>query len=479
MSRGHRWSAFLLAGMLVGGVLAGCASPAPTPRDTLAPVSPEAVASRITAAGLAADLDGLAAIASANGGTRGTGSAGDLASAAYVEAALAAMGYEPWSDTVPTSVFTDPGGSEVAITGGPTFDDPAHVLPLLFSPADEVEGPVVDLGWDPGSRAPDGPGCDAADFAGLPAGAIVLSRPGPCYRRQVLEHAQSAGAGALVTAAPWTGPGEIRRSTLLEPAGLTIPAIAVSRDVAAALAAASARGGRARVIATGASRDAELRSVLAERPGADPTRVVMVGAHLDSSLDGPGLNDDGSGVAAVLAIARALADTSPGVTIRVAFWAAEETGLHGSTHYVQALPAAERDRIVAYLNVDMIASPNGIAEVYDEAGAAPGSTAIRDRIVAALDAAGIQWEPGDLGGAADHAPFAAAGVPTGGVFTGASEPLTPQQAERSGRRAGVPADACYHLACDDRSNVDEGLLLAITRALARTTAELAASGGPG
>jgi aminopeptidase S len=202
---------------------------------------------------------------------------------------------------------------------------------------------------------------------------------------------------------------------------------------------------------------------------------VVLGAHLDSSLDGPGLNDDGSGVAAILAVAQVFHEALPGTTLRFAFWAAEETGLHGSTGYVDALSQVERARIVGYLNADMLGSPNGFAGVYDEPAAPEGSALIRDSLAAALDAAGVAWESVDTGLGADHAPFAAAGIPTGGVFAGASEPLTATQAERSDGRAGFPADACYHLACDDRANVNEALLLELTKTLAWAAADLSTS----
>lgn len=455
----------LMAGLLVAMAAGGCASPPP-------PLTPADAAGLVTAPDIAAHLDAIAAIAEDHAGTRGTGSPGNIATAEYVGRVLADLGYTPTVLPLTTFVFEDPGGSEVVIADGPSFADDAQVLAQMFSPAGVAEGPIVDLGWDPASRTADGAGCDAADFAGSPPGAIVLTRPAPCFRRQVLENVQAAGAGALVTAAPWAGPGEIRRSTLVTPAGLSIPAVVVSRDVAEALADAAARGGRARVTTTGTSREASLTSVLAERTGTDPSRVVMLGAHLDSSLDGPGLNDDGSGVAAMLAIAQAFSEATPATTLRFAFWAAEETGLHGSTSYVDALSQVERARIVGYLNADMLASPNGFAGVYDEPTAPPGSARIRDSLAAALDGSGVAWEPVDTGLGADHAPFAAAGIPTGGVFAGASEPLTAAQAEGSGSRVGLPADACYHLACDDRGNVNEARLLELTRALVWAAADL-------
>ncbi len=86
------------------------------------------------------------------------------------------------------------------------------------------------------------------------------------------------------------------------------------------------------------------RSILAELPGSEPGVVVMLGAHLDSVIDGPGMNDDGSGVAALLEIARALGGTRPRATIRLAFWSGEELGLHGSYGYATALPPTRGGR---------------------------------------------------------------------------------------------------------------------------------------
>ncbi len=84
----------------------------------------------------------------------------------------------------------------------------------------------------------------------------------------------------------------------------------------------------------------------------------MAGAHLDSVPDGPGINDNGSGVAALLEIATRLGG-SPQVAnaVRFAFWGSEEEDLDGSTSYVQSLSGPDRDGLVLYLNLDMLASP--------------------------------------------------------------------------------------------------------------------------
>src|SRR5262249_3988612 len=83
-----------------------------------------------------------------------------------------------------------------------------------------------------------------------------------------------------------------------------------------------------------------------------------------------------------------------------------------------------------------------------------------------------QWKPLDLFGSADHAPFEQAGIPTGGLWSGATELLDVADAQRFGRTAGRYADPCYHLACDDRSNVDPALMLALAQSLARVTISL-------
>ena len=105
--------------------------------------------------------------------------------------------------------------------------------------------------------------------------------------------------------------------------------------------------------------------MIAEKEGVNDDNVVMAGAHLDSVEAGPGINDNGSGSAALLEVAQNLANHRPQNTLRFAWWAAEGSGLVGSTDYVEGLSQAERDRIALYLNFDMVGSPNYFFGVYD------------------------------------------------------------------------------------------------------------------
>jgi len=183
--------------------------------------------------------------------------------------------------------------------------------------------------------------------------------------------------------------------------------------------------------------------------------VVILGAHLDSVAAGPGVNDNGSGVAALMVIAERLRQLpQPARTVRFAFWGAEEGGTFGSRAYLDGFDQDERERIAAYLNFDMIGSPNAVRLVYDEPGAVPGSEALTQLFATYFEGAGLTWEPIDLEGDSDHGPFIEAGIPTGGLFSGGIEPVTDTQAATFGAIAGEPADSCSHRACDTLDNVD-------------------------
>lgn len=217
------------------------------------------------------------------------------------------------------------------------------------------------------------------------------------------------------------------------------------------------------------------RNVVVER-GGDGEGVVILGAHLDSVAVGPGMNDNATGVTALLAIAEALQQVPPpSVTVRFAFWGAEEGGPFGSASYVDALDAALLADIRAYLNFDMLGSPNGLTFVYDEPGAAPGSDAITNLVTTYFERRGLPWDPIDLAGDSDHGPFTDAGIPTGGLFAGGREDVTESQATRHGAIAGQPADACSHQACDTIANVDLARLALMTDAIAAILVAIAGS----
>ncbi len=126
----------------------------------------------------------------------------------------------------------------------------------------------------------------------------------------------------------------------------------------------------------------------------------------------------------------------PRNTVRFIWFSAEESGLIGSDHYVTALPDEELARIALMLNFDMIASPNFARFVYDGSSpAAPaGSGAIEDVFNGWFAGRGLAFEPTPFDGRSDYGPFIAAGIPAGGLFTGAE-----QQAQAAPRRGTARA----------------------------------------
>ncbi|HEX2131308.1 MAG TPA: M28 family metallopeptidase [Actinophytocola sp.] len=197
-------------------------------------------------------------------------------------------------------------------------------------------------------------------------------------------------------------------------------------------------------------------NLIADWPGGDENAVMMFGGHADSVRRGPGINDNGSGSAGLLEVALAVAeqDLAPAKHLRFAWWGAEEIGLVGSTYYVESLPADELAAISGYLNFDMIGSPNAGYFVYSSSGQPEGSSAFERMLNDHYAAAGVPTEPILIGGRSDHAAFAEAGIPTGGVFTGAEGRKTAAQADKWGGTAGEAFDPCYHSACDTTANID-------------------------
>ncbi|MEH7415861.1 M28 family peptidase [Neobacillus drentensis] len=86
----------------------------------------------------------------------------------------------------------------------------------------------------------------------------------------------------------------------------------------------------------------------------DTGQIVTIGAHHDSVPNGPGANDDASGVSAVLELARILVNTPIDTEVRFLTFGSEERGMMGSSFYVSQLPQSDIDRMVAHFQMDMI-----------------------------------------------------------------------------------------------------------------------------
>lgn len=391
-------------------------------------------------------------IAHMNDGNRADQTSGYDASVDYVASHLRRAGF-----IVETPEFTYE--EEVADATDLTVGDATfHVDKLAESidtPEEGVSGPLVVL-----PERPDGlTGCAAEDFEGLPTdGAIAVIRRGGCSFEQKALLAADAGADSAVITN--NIPGPLNNGTISNTG--PIPVGGMSMEDGDVLAGLDGQSATLRMVHHIEERTSV--NVIAETRTGRPDNVVMAGAHLDSVPEGAGINDNGSGSAALLEAALKLG-SRPDVnnTVRFAWWGAEELGLIGSTEYVAGLTFEEQLDIALYLNFDMIASPNVGYFVYDGddsdgEGAGPGpygSAQIEATFVDFIeDRLNVPTQGTDFSGRSDYSGFINVGIPAGGLFTGAEGVKTPEQAALWGGTAGEAYDPCYHQACDDLGNVD-------------------------
>ncbi|MDD0841533.1 M28 family metallopeptidase [Pseudomonas sp. Gutcm_11s] len=405
-------------------------------------------------------------VALANGGNRAAGLPGYDGSLNYVKETLERAGYRVTLQAFPFSAFY-PQGAGVLQTVAPapgSFEWEVDFTYLSQTDAGDVTAAVVPVDIALGAGNTSTSGCEAEDFAGFPAGSIALLQRGACNFQIKAENAANAGARGVVVFNQ--GDSEDRKGLLSATLGDAyvggIPVLFTTYDVGVSLAQTAEL--RLRMVTDVVRERTQTYNLVAESKHGNPNNVVMAGAHLDSVYEGAGINDNGSGSAALLELAVQLRKVKPTNKLRFAWWGAEESGLVGSTYYVTQLPPEQKSKIKAYLNFDMIASPNFAYFVYDGDGSAyglegpPGSAAIEKLFEEYYKLRGLPFEGDEITFRSDYAQFFTDGIAFGGLFTGAEVLKTEEQAARYGGTAGIALDPCYHAACDNLGNIDERAL---------------------
>ncbi|WP_167043471.1 M28 family metallopeptidase [Salinibacterium sp. ZJ454] len=410
----------------------------------------------VDADGAMEHLEAFQQIADENGGTRAAGLPGYEASVEYVTDTLEAAG---WNVTIDEFDFTFVGPS--TLTQLTPVNAEYETGPFTGSGPGDVTAAVTAVDIQLGLGNTSNSGCEAADFAGFLAGSIALIQRGTCTFDVKALNAEAAGAAGVIIFNQGNAATADRQDlivgTLGGPSIVGIPVVGASYEQGVALSQA---GSTAHVFVP-APEQRPQKNVIAELPGTNTNNVVMAGAHLDSVQAGPGINDNGSGSASLLELAQNLSKVKPENTVRLAWWGAEEAGLLGSQAYVDGLSQAEKDRIALYLNFDMVASPNYIFMIYDgdQSGfAAPvvvpeGSVQIEDLFESYFTSVGQPYDDAEFSGRSDYEAFILAGIPAGGLFTGAEVIKTAEQQAIWGGVAGESYDQCYHQACDTIDNV--------------------------
>jgi Zn-dependent M28 family amino/carboxypeptidase len=451
--------------------------------DAIPPSRPPETAAN---AGAFRHLQALQDIATSNGGNRAAGTPGYDRSAEYVSEQLAKAGYQVRFEEFEFPFFQERSPAVLAVNaaGGAPQPAPAGTVRTLSnSGSGDVTARLrtVNLGLGAEPPAASASGCDGSDFKDFERGAVALVRRGTCQFQTKVENAVAAGAIGIIIMNEGTDGRKDAFSGQLTKL-VAVPVVGIPYALGSTVAGEAQAGAVTIHLAVDAvAGKRPSRNVVAEAAGSGGDPRVMAGAHLDSVPEGPGINDNGSGTAAVLEAALQLAQEPAQIRrhVRFAFWGAEERGLIGSRHHVEALSDEEHRRIALYINLDMVGSPNFTRYVQGPAATDNGPAAVaRRELMAEFREHGLNIEErtGTRFGS-DDSSFSQKGIPTVGLYTGASGAKSEEQASLFGGTAGRPFDPCYHQACDTTENIDRNVLEQNTQALVRALKAVAIPAG--
>ncbi len=445
----------LIVAATVAFLIGGCDKPPQKSASTASTAASDfatALRKQVSTDAMMEHLSKLQDIASANNNTRAVGTPGYDASIDYVVGKLRDKGFDVQTPQFEARVFhSDPGS---VVVGNKTFE--ARALEFsLPAPGNGVSGRLVPAPPD------DSPGCTASDYDKLPVkGAVVLVDRGTCPFSEKESVVAQLGAAALIVADNVLE--ERMGGTLGEETDVKMPVVSVTKTTGEQL---RNKPGTATVKLNADTKTIAARNVVAQTKTGSGGDVVMIGAHLDSVPEGPGINDNGSGVAAVLETALTLGN-SPKVhnAVRFGFWGAEELGLIGSRKYIASLDLAGLKDLALYMNFDMLASPNPGYFTYDGDQSLPadqrgepvvpeGSAGVERTLAAYLNSAGKTPQDTAFDGRSDYDGFTLAGIPAGGLFSGAEVKKSAEQSKLWGGAADQPFDPNYHQAGDTYDHI--------------------------
>lgn len=414
---------------------------------------------------------------------RALGTKGYEEASEYVEKVLTDLGYEVERQefTVPSQKF---GTIELKVDG-------ENVKAKSLSYTEGTKDPITDaalvLPVDDkyGDKAGGELGCSADDFDETVKDAIVLVQRGECAFSDKVKNASEKGAAGVVI---YNNTDGDLNGTLGERFEGSAPAVSVDQATGDSLrdkATAENADVKASLTLETEFTESKTWNILAETKAGDPNNVHMLGAHLDSVPEGPGINDNASGVAGVLTVAKGLANQEREVDnkVRIGIWGAEEVGLVGSTHYVESLSEEELGKITSYLNYDMIGSNNYAVSTLDANGdyreipedvkVPKGSVELEKLYTDYFDSVDQPYIGAEFSGRSDYQAFMDAGIPVGGVNSGADEVKTEEEAKLFGGEVGKQLDTNYHKITDSLENVNTDSVNAIVPSMANATYQLA------
>ena len=351
------------------------ASPSPTPTPGLGSIEFESARALEIARTLAVDI-----------GSRAAGTDGERRAANHLRDELSKYGYEASLQPFAIQSFVDVNTS-LEVTSPEQRQVEASAI--VGSASAVVEGNLVAAGL--GYRQ---------EFPAGTQGAIVLVQRGEITFSEKVANATAAGAAGVIIYNDESGgfSGQLREPSRIPAASIS------SEDGGALLEAVNNRNATARLSVEARNETAESNNVVGKPPGGQCRLVI--GGHYDSVPAGPGANDNASGTAVVIEMARAMAADDVFDDACFVLFGSEEIGLIGSANYVASLTPSERDTIEAMLNFDML----GVGDGWPFGG----SRSVLDIVSAEADRLAIDHSTEvslPAGAGSDHASFINADIP--------------------------------------------------------------------
>ncbi|MBL0225122.1 MAG: M20/M25/M40 family metallo-hydrolase [Geobacteraceae bacterium] len=445
---------------------------------------------KITTEALVAHAKELERISLSNSLSRSADSPGYIQSMEYIRGSLGSSGLKIWDQRFEYRLFLETKDPVLAMTYPvqEIYTWGTDYQTSTYSGIGDVTAEIVFVtpslppGVEPGTSTD---GCESADFQGIDlTGKIAVIQRGTCSFSEKVSNVESRGAVAvLLFNEGQEGRTGIVSVVLSVDSTVKIPVIGVTYDLGKALYDRYVSGAATtlRIAVIGMNTTTSTYNLFAETVAGRSDQVIMIGAHLDSVIEGPGINDNGSGAVALLEVARqiGLNGYTPQNKIRFAWWGAEEVGLIGSSHYLDNLSPTDLRNISMYLNVDCIASHNFTRGVQDTdlsdtieypgtlyTETPNGSGAIEQVLLDYFYFQKLPIKSIPLDGGSDYMVFVKYGIPFGGLFTELDGTKTEAEVLLFGGTAGEPYDNCYHKACDTVDNMNTQVFTENTQAVA-------------
>jgi len=431
-------------------------------------------------------------------GNRDTGTSGYRASVDYVAKLMRRAGY---TVTIQTYNYRTP-----QLVGVPTMSLAGRKYPVEKDWVMARLSGGADLTAHVRKVTGSGTGSSAEEFANFKRGDIALLQRGDSPYDAQVEHAENAGASAVIFYDPAFQTvtrsederaiegSRMQRPRLHRQAKIAVIAV-TSRMLTADLLGRTAGGGSA-------SAHLNIRTqpvsgidynLIADSPYGDPNNVVVVDAHLDS-IYGPGMLDNASGSTTILEIALQMSGTQTLNQLRYIWFGGEELGLLGSLYYTNNLTPEERSVIAFDLDADVTATPNYDYEIADPRfgynsqhfppNVIPDSQVGNQFYYDYFTSVGLPSKPCPFGNTGtDSYAFALIGIPDTGILTRQDCCKTSAEVALWGGYLGnyegtIPSfdGGCVdrpNLWCDDLSNNDPAVLAIASKATAYVTFQLA------